>query len=544
MPQLNGPEQAEIAKLLSEYIANATQLDQILNHSDLGRLANHEGYTLPQQVNSLVRNFSNQFRVVELVTAILNYSQGLDGSCPPLSQWLDRTKKKLSEREDSIVKAVTSVNSSEPTHSDSQNFAPTASPFSEAPATRIQVYISFAWGEETTPEGRLRTEAIDKLEQRLEAWGYKLLVDRNQLRSGDLISDFMKQIGKGDHVVVILSEKYLRSTYCMTELKYIYDRSLGEKDEFLKRVLPVVLPDARIDDYRGRRAVAKYWRNEYEDMESSLKDLGAEDVRRYHMTRMWHASIGDILSFISDKLTPRSWKEIAKDDFAALRGMLPPPNGDSGNEGPAPSKNEAVASHKRHFPAQLTVPLILMVGMLVLVGVYVVLQSIAAMPKRTDVAPVAKTTAPPEPTIEVTPEPPSNVSFYTVDHYGEDRNVEEDLKMTMARAATEQKRILLQVGGDWSSSCKLLSAIVEKDEPVRSSLNRNYLLMKVAYTPIQENEAFLSNYPKIQGYPHWFVLDAEGKLLHSQETESLEKGKGYNADAVLAFLENWKPMKD
>ncbi len=142
---------------------------------------------------------------------------------------------------------------------------------------------------------------------------------------------------------------------------------------------------------------------------------------------------------------------------------------------------------------------------------------------------------------DVEPEPKEKLSFYTVDHYGEDRSVEEDLKMTIARASLEKKRILLQVGGDWCGWCKLLTAFVEKNEPVRASLDRNYLLMKVTYTPKQPNEAFLSEYPKIKGYPHLFVLDADGKLLHSQDTEPLEEGNGYNLDRLLAFLDEWKP---
>ena len=145
-----------------------------------------------------------------------------------------------------------------------------------------------------------------------------------------------------------------------------------------------------------------------------------------------------------------------------------------------------------------------------------------------------------EPPIELDPAAHAKHIFYTVEHYGEDRNVEDDLKMTMARAATEKKRILLQVGGEWCGWCKLLTAFIEKEEPVRSSLEQNYLLMKVTYTQKQTNEAFLSKYPKIKGYPHLFVLDAEGKLLHSQDTTPLEEGKGYSQERVLAFLESWK----
>lgn len=36
------------------------------------------------------------------------------------------------------------------------------------------------------------------------------------------------------------------------------------------------------------------------------------------------------------------------------------------------------------------------------------------------------------------------------------------------------------------------------------------------------------------------MLDDEGKLLHSQDTSSLEEGKGYSEGRILAFLEEWK----
>ena len=57
--------------------------------------------------------------------------------------------------------------------------------------------------------------------------------DKNAMRSGDLISGFMKRIGRADRVIVVLSDKYLRSPYCMTELHIIYRRSNEEKEEFL-----------------------------------------------------------------------------------------------------------------------------------------------------------------------------------------------------------------------------------------------------------------------------------------------------------------------
>lgn len=134
----------------------------------------------------------------------------------------------------------------------------------------------------------------------------------------------------------------------------------------------------------------------------------------------------------------------------------------------------------------------------------------------------------------------SSASFYVVDHYDAKRDPEKDLAEAIARATTEKKRVLVQVGGDWCGWCKLMTNYMESNEAVREHLMKNFLVMKVTYEDGQRNEAFLSKYPAISGYPHLFVIDGDGKLLHSQETGSLEEGKGYNQEKFVAFLDAWK----
>ncbi len=63
------------------------------------------------------------------------------------------------------------------------------------------------------------------------------------------------------------------------------------------------------------------------------------------------------------------------------------------------------------------------------------------------------------------------------------------------------------------------------------------------FSPENENRAVLSRYPAIPGYPHIFVLDTDGKLLHSQGTAELEEGQSYNLQRFTAFLEKWAPAK-
>ena len=132
----------------------------------------------------------------------------------------------------------------------------------------------------------------------------------------------MKRIGLADHVIVVLSDKYLRSPYCMTELHSIYHRSVGEKEDFLRRIIPLVLADARFGTWRDRLVYAKHWRAEFEEMEQHFKDLGEADFRLYKATQEWHNRIGDMLAYVNDVLSPHGFDEIVKDDFAALRQML------------------------------------------------------------------------------------------------------------------------------------------------------------------------------------------------------------------------------
>lgn len=133
-------------------------------------------------------------------------------------------------------------------------------------------------------------------------------------------------------------------------------------------------------------------------------------------------------------------------------------------------------------------------------------------------------------------------SFYVVAEYDPERNPSEDLERAVERAKSENKRILLEVGGEWCVWCHLLHDFLISHERVTAALDDGFLVIRVNYGPANENETFLSRFPEISGYPHIFVLDTDGSLLHSQRTELLEEGRSYNEAAVLSFLDKWKPV--
>lgn len=119
----------------------------------------------------------------------------------------------------------------------------------------------------------------------------------------------------------------------------------------------------------------------------------------------------------------------------------------------------------------------------------------------------------------------------------------KDLAKAVAQAQKSNKNILLDVGGDWCPWCHKLDKMFKEDKDVAAALKASFIVVKVNFSRENENKKFLKAYPEIPGYPHLFVLDKNGKLLHSQDTGKLETGPAHDHDKVMKFLNAWKPKK-
>lgn len=123
------------------------------------------------------------------------------------------------------------------------------------------------------------------------------------------------------------------------------------------------------------------------------------------------------------------------------------------------------------------------------------------------------------------------------------RDPAKDLSIAVKTAGESGKNIIMDIGGNWCIWCRIMDKWIEENSDVKDYLHAHYILLKVNFSPENENEEFLSRFPKIQGYPHIFVLSHEGKLLHSQDTGLLEDGKSYDREKFLNFLKEWSPEK-
>ncbi|PIP79697.1 MAG: thiol-disulfide isomerase [Ignavibacteria bacterium CG22_combo_CG10-13_8_21_14_all_37_15] len=116
----------------------------------------------------------------------------------------------------------------------------------------------------------------------------------------------------------------------------------------------------------------------------------------------------------------------------------------------------------------------------------------------------------------------------------------KDIKNAVVQATKENKRILLDVGGEWCIWCHRLDEFILADKEIDSTLHANFIVVKVNYSKENKNEALLSKYPKVEGYPHFFILEKDGKLLLSKNTGELEAEKSYSREKLLSFFKEWK----
>jgi thiol:disulfide interchange protein len=131
-----------------------------------------------------------------------------------------------------------------------------------------------------------------------------------------------------------------------------------------------------------------------------------------------------------------------------------------------------------------------------------------------------------------------------VDVYDPARNPAEDLQQAIVIAQNQNKRIMLELGGDWCIWCKFMDEFYASHNDILQFRADHYVLVKVNVSDKNMNEDFLSQFPAAAGYPHIYILDSDGTFLHSQDTVELEDGaESYVPDVFMDFLKEWSLPK-
>ena len=135
------------------------------------------------------------------------------------------------------------------------------------------------------------------------------------------------------------------------------------------------------------------------------------------------------------------------------------------------------------------------------------------------------------------PLPPSDYKPVTM--YDDKRDPAQDLQAALQEAARTKRKVLLEVGGDWCIWCHIMDNLFDSHPGLKSFRDEHYVRVKISFSKENPNDKFLSHYPAIPRYPHFFVLDSAGKLVCSQDTGKFEHGRSYNVKKVSAFLKKY-----
>lgn len=155
-----------------------------------------------------------------------------------------------------------------------------------------EIFISYAWGGKSE-------EIVNDLETAFRNTNMVLVRDKRDLGFKGIITEFMQRIGKGQAVVTVISDKYLKSPYCMFELLEIH-RNLN----FVDRVFPIVLADAEIFDPIPRLGYLKYWQDKKKALEKSITDFGLDAITvigdDYKIYKRIFDNYGEVVNILKD----------------------------------------------------------------------------------------------------------------------------------------------------------------------------------------------------------------------------------------------------
>ncbi|MBW7674670.1 thioredoxin family protein [Chryseobacterium chendengshani] len=126
--------------------------------------------------------------------------------------------------------------------------------------------------------------------------------------------------------------------------------------------------------------------------------------------------------------------------------------------------------------------------------------------------------------------------------YDPKADAEKDIEKMIAQAKKEGKNVMIQAGGNWCIWCLRFNQYVQTTPELKKLVDDNYVYYHLNYSPDNKNEKVFTEYGNPGdkfGYPVFIVLDQNGKMIHVQQSDVLEEGKGYSLEKVKEFFKTW-----
>jgi len=128
--------------------------------------------------------------------------------------------------------------------------------------------------------------------------------------------------------------------------------------------------------------------------------------------------------------------------------------------------------------------------------------------------------------------------------YPVDADAHAELKEAEERAAAEHKRVLLVFGANWCYDCHVLDLAFQRPD-LAPVLAAGYVVVHVDLGDDEKKNADLVQQfevPLNRGIPALAVVESSGALVVSQKNGEFEDARSLTPEALLEFLNKWKPQ--
>jgi tetratricopeptide (TPR) repeat protein len=175
----------------------------------------------------------------------------------------------------------------------------------------MTIFLSYSWSNE---------DYANKIDFTFSSIGVNVKRDKREVGYKMNLKEYMQSIRNCDYSFILISEEYLKSPACMYEVCEI----MKERD-FIDKVLPLILPNAKIYKAETQVEYIEYWKERVEELKSKIQSIGitqaipiTQKLKEYENI---YANIGEFLYALAERNVP-SFDNLESDGFQQIKDYI------------------------------------------------------------------------------------------------------------------------------------------------------------------------------------------------------------------------------
>ena len=124
--------------------------------------------------------------------------------------------------------------------------------------------------------------------------------------------------------------------------------------------------------------------------------------------------------------------------------------------------------------------------------------------------------------------------------YDEHADADAALAATVERAKADGKRVLIDLGGNWCTDCRILAAVMALPE-LKAFVAKHYDVVVVDVGRMNKNLQIPARYgvTKLVGVPTVLIVEPNGKLVDETNSADLADARSMNPQGIADWLARW-----